>query len=481
MVQTCEISLMDFGDIWRDHAKIILKKIIDEPEYLVWRKVIRSKEIIKKSHHGHHPIKYDNTLVVGDLNLSAKTQFDPRDIETIVITNSIIMGDVNFDFNFLHVVDFTKTFFKGNISFEKTQFVENAQFSGARFSKDANFKNAKFGLENNLAFRDSTQFEGVIFWGNTNFENAKFIDDVSFNHSRFSKYCKVSFSDAKFEKCASFFDILFGVEENINFMRVNFNGNAEFSFSEFAGNADFRDAEFKGDVNFYGIVLNTKLNKKLLLNGANFNRLRVRSWNSIKDNLDCDGPAYLSLVKSFKMQEQFDNADDCYYDYREWRRKSNDMSKEKRTNWSKMYDVVSYLSCGYGVRLRFPLAWIFGSVFVFGILYSNMYQLNSINIIILDFIKIGTLTTILVLGKVSKFDHLDSYLTSVLDQTYNALIQNIYNIGDSIYLSAMIFTGQTPVNFQPVGAWKYAVMFESVLGYLFLALFVVVLARKLIR
>lgn len=50
-----------------------------------------------------------------------------------------------------------------------------------------------------------------------------------------------------------------------------------------------------------------------------------------------------------------------------------------------------------------------------------------------------------------------------------------------MYHSAMIFTGQTPTNFQPVGAWKYAVMFESVLGYLFLALFIVVLARKLIR
>ncbi|MFZ7131304.1 MAG: hypothetical protein ACOWWR_02995 [Eubacteriales bacterium] len=32
-----------------------------------------------------------------------------------------------------------------------------------------------------------------------------------------------------------------------------------------------------------------------------------------------------------------------------------------------------------------------------------------------------------------------------------------------------------------VGAWKYAVMFESVLGYLLLALFIVILARKLIR
>jgi len=37
------------------------------------------------------------------------------------------------------------------------------------------------------------------------------------------------------------------------------------------------------------------------------------------------------------------------------------------------------------------------------------------------------------------------------------------------------------VGLLPVGSWKYAVMFESVLGYLLLALFIVVLARKLIR
>jgi len=445
------------------------------------RKVIHAEEIIKRSDYGRRPIEYEKVLIVGDLNLSANTQFDPRNIDKIIIKESEIKGDVNFDFNFMNVVDFTGTFFRGNVSFEKTQFDENVKFSDARFSTDVNFKNAKFGSEHNLAFLDSTQFEGVVFSGKANFENAKFIDGVSFNHSRFSKYCWVSFSDAEFNKYASFFDILFGVEDKIDFMRVKFNGNADFSFSEFAGNADFRDAKFKGEVNFYGMVLNTKLNKKLLLKGADFNRLRVRSWNSIKDNLDCDGPAYLSLVKSFKMQEQFDNADSCYYDYREWRRKTNDISREKRSNWSKLYDFISYVSCGYGVRLRFPLGWIFGLVFTFGLLYLNINQINITRNLILATVKISTLTTIFVLGKVTKFHYFDTYLISVLDQMYDTLIQNIYYFGDRMYLSAMIFTGQTPINFQPIGAWKLVVMFESVLGYLLLALFIVVLARKLIR
>lgn len=42
-------------------------------------------------------------------------------------------------------------------------------------------------------------------------------------------------------------------------------------------------------------------------------------------------------------------------------------------------------------------------------------------------------------------------------------------------------TGGTPDGLHPEGLVKYAVMVKSVLGYLFLAIFVVVLARKIIR
>ena len=52
---------------------------------------------------------------------------------------------------------------------------------------------------------------------------------------------------------------------------------------------------------------------------------------------------------------------------------------------------------------------------------------------------------------------------------------------ECLYFSALSFVGGAPVGPSPVGGWKYAVMFESVLGYLLLALFIVVLARKLIR
>lgn len=52
---------------------------------------------------------------------------------------------------------------------------------------------------------------------------------------------------------------------------------------------------------------------------------------------------------------------------------------------------------------------------------------------------------------------------------------------ECLYFSALSFAVGTPAGLSPVGGWKYAVMFENLLGYLFLALFIVVLARKLIR
>jgi len=52
---------------------------------------------------------------------------------------------------------------------------------------------------------------------------------------------------------------------------------------------------------------------------------------------------------------------------------------------------------------------------------------------------------------------------------------------ECLYFSALSFVGGTPLGLAPIGGWKYAVMAESVLGYLLLAPFIVVLARKLIR
>jgi hypothetical protein len=53
---------------------------------------------------------------------------------------------------------------------------------------------------------------------------------------------------------------------------------------------------------------------------------------------------------------------------------------------------------------------------------------------------------------------------------------------ECLYFSAISLTGSTPVGLSAVGYfWKLLAIFENLLGYLLLALFIVVLARKLIR
>jgi hypothetical protein len=52
---------------------------------------------------------------------------------------------------------------------------------------------------------------------------------------------------------------------------------------------------------------------------------------------------------------------------------------------------------------------------------------------------------------------------------------------DCLYFSAMALTGQMPEGLHALGIWMYIATIERLFGYLFLALFVVVLARKLIR
>lgn len=68
----------------------------------------------------------------------------------------------------------------------------------------------------------------------------------------------------------------------------------------------------------------------------------VVSWTSIENALVFNGPAYIKLIKNFREMEQFDDADDAYFRYRQLRRENKNLSI------SKIEDTVFWLSCGYG-------------------------------------------------------------------------------------------------------------------------------------
>jgi hypothetical protein len=233
------------------------------------------------------------------------------------------------------------------------------------------------------------------------------------------------FIDAKFRGDATFGAANLGGA-------ATFGADADFGGAKFSGEAGFSGAKFGAYANF----MKAEFDNKLKLGNFKSERLYI-TWNSIKDELVYSGPAYLALIKNFKALEQFDDADDCYYQYR---RESQDRKKlydnEKGWDWSKFMDIISWISCGYGVRPLHTVLSIFGVVFIIGIIFLGYFD----------------------------------------------------SIFESFYFSIMTFTGGL-ITFTGGEAdilieerWlRSLAMIEAILGYLLMALFVVVLARKFIR
>lgn len=87
-------------------------------------------------------------------------------------------------------------------------------------------------------------------------------------------------------------------------------------------------------------------------------------WNSIKDKLVCDGPTYFLLIRNFREMQQFEDADSCYYQYR------NKLQQERPLGWAKAFDYLALISCGYGVRWQNTMLMGMGVMVLFGIYFS---------------------------------------------------------------------------------------------------------------
>jgi len=505
------------------------------------RRVVQAREILDKIERGED-VEYDRVIVEGDLDISGlelRTEHMDRTgfelifglsnvlkvvCSQIKIANSEIKGEVklsnvhvqkpiNFsrgeftagkaDFrgakfaraNFREAkftagkTDFMGAEFGGDIvDFGRAEFAGDADFNGAK-SWDAYFRGAKFG---GLADFERTRFRHADFWNakfrcGANFSQAKFEfaefgesdfdDDAEFSYSDFgsawfreeSEFCFVNFNGAKFTRKAHFRKAKFDGETN--FRDAKFNGETNFRRAWFKGATDFNGVKFSGDVDFDRAKFNddatfweAKFSQKLKLDGSKYERLYI-TWNSIEDNLVYSGPVYLALIKNFKIIEQFDDADDCYYIYRRKSQARKKWFSKKRFNWSKLLDWIGFVSCGYGVRIWPIIIWVLVSVFGFMFLYKLMPQSYG------GIAESGPSTVTM-----------EAMNNSTLLFTFGAgdgVISPSW--GDCLYFSFTALTGGTPDGLHPVGLVKYAVMVESVLGYLFLALFVVVLARKIIR
>lgn len=388
--------------------------------------VVQARDVQDSIDKGN-PIKYDNHIIEGDLNLSGL--------------------DISRD------VHFNNSIFQGSVDFTSDKFKKDAYFIGAQFKKKARF--------------DKTQFDKIaVFWfskfiGEAAFSKCRFIDAVSFHNSTFAQ--DVRFFGARFDNGAWFWESIFEgnsrfdntiFKDQANFMGTQFKEYSSFDGSQFNDNATFNGALFEKSASFYDALFEgpVSFNGANFDEGANFRNVEFKgtlditklkfvqlfiNWDSMKGNrLICNGPVYLDLIKNFKNLEQFVDADNCYYQYRDQKRASI-------ADWSlKIIDYLAWFSCGYGVKPEYTLGCMMVFISIFGLTFWTKRGLRK--------------------------------------QNADPIIGPNISIKDAFYFSAMtFFSGNTDL--LPVREYKYIAALEKITGWLFMALFLVTLNHVMIR
>jgi hypothetical protein len=271
------------------------------------------------------------------------------------ISSSITISKSEFKNN----VNFSNLLFEKPIKFERNTFRGHADFIRATFSDDACFYHTNF--------RGDVNFRKATFSGEAKFQLARFGGDANFTGH-------AGFREATFRGHARFFGATFSGEANFRF--ANFDSYAEFREATFSDKADFHEATFSKDALFEDAYFEKELDltftkyKRLFIRWKNISKPR-HNWELLENwNKSCiiqyRDTTYLSLIENLKSLGFFDDADNCYYDYRIERRKT------LPNPIYKFFDWLLFLFYGYGVRPLRPLAGLVFLIIAFGLLYPYL-------------------------------------------------------------------------------------------------------------
>jgi uncharacterized protein YjbI with pentapeptide repeats len=403
---------------------------------------------IRKRIENSQPVNYDNVIISGDLNLDGLNlpkEHISRTMEervlglsetlvaissSIMIKNSTIEGNVDLqNAKFKNTVLFNNTEFTKSCDFEGSQFDQSIDFIKVKFNKVAEFSYIKF-LDSSFVesqFNGMGSFEGSSFVGNVSFSSSCFKNDANFKESKFFR--KANFDACQFEKNASY-DL------------AEFFGDISFKYAQFVGDAYFTSAKYAKDI-------------KLDFGWMKFNRLFI-NWNDIKNVLEYNNTAYLSLIKNFKDISKSEDANDCYYQYRKLSRKGDNILFEAA-------DSLAQLFYGYGFKPQYPVAYLivflllFGSIFAFDGSTSN--SLNKY--IVQETFENGNFTK----------TYISNENVSLPD--YFIFSLNTLTSGVTSFISP-------DVEYKAKGFFKSLSIFEQLLGTLFVGLFIVAIGKTII-
>jgi len=435
-------------------------------------------------------VYYEGVTIVGNLDLCAlpkarvksalslinctlaDASFNGLTLENDVILLGTTFGNVSFTGAvFQQPVVFDGARFQGTASFVDSQFEKDSSFNDVEFW-DVDFSYSKFNgysFFSAASFLGNASFSDVGFLGTADFSSAKFNKEANFIRSRFDE--GASFSDAffggltrfglsRFQGLCSFGDATFAREANFGLARFSdaayfsgaqFQDTAIFGLTKFEDIASFQGASFADDLILKGASISTFLlengnygrNARIVLNDSNIDRLKVH-WSEIRDHMVWDPGAYLALVNNYRNLGWSSDEDDCYYQYR------NLNQEHKSLGWSKAIDALAHLSCGYGVRPSYAVAWSLLTILIFAMVFW--------------------------LG-----DGIRRSAQPLQGPAETYALPEHVTFRNAIFFSTMIFLSQGPIDFLPVGRHRYYVILEGILGWLLLALFLVTLGKVMIR
>ncbi len=342
-------------------------------------------------------------------------------------------------------VDFRKCVFHKNVFFSKSTFHKEADFSGAQFLGEAVFQETKF-------------------LGQTHFSDVFFSKGAHFFRAEFSQ--KTDFSECGLEGRADFYWAKFFHE--VNFSGSRFYQDVDFFETKFKGNAYFNAARFFGKLflksrhtevlDFSSVSFSLESKIEMDMGKAKFHKSTIQ----VVDLTDCLWPhkeiiyeeeltknkeiseydklsfsdlkiIYRNLKVSCQRNGDYGQAGKFHFREMEMKRKSGNPVES-------FWWFIVYLLCGYGERLWRVVGW----AAVANILFAFSYLM---------------------------FDGV-SFTGTCLSQ----------KLWQSFYFSVTTFTTLGYGDFQPANlAGQVLALAEALIGAFFIALFVVIFARKMAR
>ncbi|MGD2071915.1 MAG: pentapeptide repeat-containing protein [Candidatus Thorarchaeota archaeon] len=341
-------------------------------------------------------------------------------------------------------------------NFQGYYFLENMDFTNKNFEKAAFFDGVTF---QNVSF-DNTSFD-MVFFDKTTFNVASFdkttFQNASFNGAVFTitSFDKATFQNASFEG-AFFQDVTFNGAffQDVIFNNATFQG-ASFEEAHFEQVASFRGANFQSNISFRGASFSQTYfidiqatcyvkfenNKfcKFLANKKSQNALLEQGYRNIKNLLNLQG--------------DYAAAGEFHYIEMEAKRCR---TRNPSCLWLMLYKSL----CGYGER---PMR-VIGASLVIILVGAMLFFFCGIEHFDESFYTTGKA-------------HIIQYPFSI-SGIKSALLEDF---GYCIYYSVITFTTLGYGDIHPLGLSHVFAAVESFIGAFFIALFVVVFARKMIR